>query len=467
MKVTIFTLLLCIVTFPLIAQDITWEQVYEDDGHAFSNSIEDILLLDDGGYFLVGAGIYFNATNLRFIHLVRTDESGNLLWKKYLNKDEQNLQTWERAHTIVPLDDGDFLIGGSKNLFWSYDTIFLLKIDEEGEILSTNHFIGDYMQTKSNRMLKIDNELLWAGTAQDSLADYTFLLKTDLNGNEIWSKTMLPSEMGSQGLDFAQTSDGGFAISGYQDDNMILAKTNENGDLQWSNSYGDNNFSKGLQILENEDGFLIGGGAWVQDTLQAVVWQTDNDGDLIWQKTIPGIAGFVTGLKQKDNGNYVLTTSSFGFFDDFYSGNGFFITLDQNGNVLNQIPLSGNGMEIEETGDGGYLTAGGVAGQFSVFSYFIKIGGLLDGLTTVDYSRDFTLFPNPIAAADDFFIKNDSEQFKTAAYFLTNSSGQIVLEGAINPGINKISTPYLTAGNYFLSLRKEGKLLSVKSVMIE
>jgi ribosomal protein S11 len=69
------------------------------------------------------------------------------------------------------------------------------------------------------------------------------LIKTDANGNVQWAKTY-----GGTSYDFAysvqQTSDGGYIVAGGTNsfgagnDDFILIKTDANGNVQWAKTYG-------------------------------------------------------------------------------------------------------------------------------------------------------------------------------------------------------------------------------------
>ena len=62
------------------------------------------------------------------------------------------------------------------------------------------------------------------------------LVKTDSNGNEIWSKTFGPTVFRWRGS-VDQTTDGGYILAGGTDD-IYLIKTNSNGEELWRNTLG-------------------------------------------------------------------------------------------------------------------------------------------------------------------------------------------------------------------------------------
>jgi hypothetical protein len=89
-----------------------------------------------------------------------------------------------------------------------------------------------------------------------------FLIKTDVNGNIIWAKTY-----GGTSDDYAtsvqQTSDGGYIVAGetqsfgagYRD--ILLIKTDANGNIIWAKTYGGTDWDKALSVRQTSDGGYI------------------------------------------------------------------------------------------------------------------------------------------------------------------------------------------------------------------
>jgi hypothetical protein len=97
--------------------------------------------------------------------------------------------------------------------------------------------------------------------------DY-WLLKTDAEGNLLWSKTYGGSK-DDQGQAVVQTSDGGYAITGYSmsddgdatnnegfHDNWVL-KLDSQGTIEWEQSFGFSGHDHSYDIVESADGGLF------------------------------------------------------------------------------------------------------------------------------------------------------------------------------------------------------------------
>ena len=93
------------------------------------------------------------------------------------------------------------------------------------------------------------------------------LIKTDQNGEEQWSQTFEDGTGDGYGKSVQQTNDGGYIITGVKFCNqgvgnggfLFLIKTDQNGEEQWSQTFGENSF--GFSVEQTTDGgYIITGG---------------------------------------------------------------------------------------------------------------------------------------------------------------------------------------------------------------
>jgi hypothetical protein len=159
-------------------------------------------------------------------------------------------------------------------------------------------------------------------------------------------------------------------------DDIVLFKTNFNGDLIWVKAYGGSSIDQSLSIIQDNEGFLyFSSGTFSDDGdvqsgnlggLDSWVVKLDTSGTIIWEKTFGGTANdWGVYLLYLENGNilvYGSTHSSDINVDMNYGGLDFWvfeITVD--GEILNSKVFGSTGDEnifsLIQTIDGGFFTA--------------------------------------------------------------------------------------------------------------
>ncbi|NQT07160.1 MAG: prepilin-type N-terminal cleavage/methylation domain-containing protein [Candidatus Omnitrophica bacterium] len=120
------------------------------------------------------------------------------------------------------------------------------------------------------------------------------------------------------------TSDGGFIMTGQTDagitggtDSFVI-KTNADGEVQFSKTYGGNGYDESFDIIEVSDGYVFTGEAEIPsgDGNDVILTKISTTGENLWSNTY-GISG--NGL---ENGYSVKETSDGGFIVSGYSGTG-------------------------------------------------------------------------------------------------------------------------------------------------
>lgn len=225
--------------------------------------------------------------------------------------------------------------------------------------------------------------------------DY-WLLKLDANGNLQWSRTYGGSK-DDRGQSLVQTSDGGYALTGYAmsddgdasvnkgfHDNWLL-KLDAFGEIEWEKSFGFSGHDHSYDILQTADGgffftgFLDITSARADGNMEKFnsltrhgvgeFWGTkiDPDGGLLWRVYFGG--------SNNDRSHAVVPTEDGGFVmagfsesDDFDISNThgsydfWLVKVDEGGNFLWEKSFGGSGIEISydiaKTVDGGYVVTG-------------------------------------------------------------------------------------------------------------
>ncbi len=124
-----------------------------------------------------------------------------------------------------------------------------------------------------------------------------FAVRTDGEGNVLWSRTYGFSDSTSAGFDVTETQDGGFVICGLAEgvnwwEDGLLMKVDANGDVLWSHIYTGTYFRNdrlfGVQELPNGD--LIATGYMCKPTSnnQAYLLRTNAQGQKLWSTSFGG-----------------------------------------------------------------------------------------------------------------------------------------------------------------------------------
>jgi hypothetical protein len=221
---------------------------------------------------------------------------------------------------------------------------------------SSSYF--DFLQQTS------DNGYICVGSIYSYSKWNVFLVKTDIDGNEIWNKTFSGiKETGGQCV--RETSDGGFILCGYsvfgtEMIDVLLIKTDENGDLIWEKKFKKEDYEEsygfGESIIEVDDGYLLISSIKDMENIDYNdIWliKTDFDGNELWNKTVGGSSG-------RDFGNEVIQTSEGDFLivGTYKHRYVLLIKTDSNGNRLWRKTIEGGeGYDIKECNDGGYIIA--------------------------------------------------------------------------------------------------------------
>jgi hypothetical protein len=177
------------------------------------------------------------------------------------------------------------------------------------------------------------------------------------------------------GFSVHQTVEGGYIVTGLGNHDgegtgdVYLVKTDAEGNMIWERTFGGPAEDQGNSVHQTMDGgFIIAGFTYSygggRDDAYAV--KTDQDGNLIWEKTFGGAeSDRFHSVDETADGGYVFT----GYLHSFggISGPTCLIKTDINGNVLwekmyGERTLGSNtGDSVQETSDGGFIISGGKA----------------------------------------------------------------------------------------------------------
>jgi hypothetical protein len=255
----------------------------------------------------------------------------------------------EEAYSVIPTDDGGYMLGGWTN-------------SDDGFVSRT---------------------LLSQGTPQDT---YFIKLNSLLQKQWNYSPTTPSVSYGSDfGFSFIKTTDGGFISSGNSaNEEIVIVKINSNGGLVWEKSYLSSIYgSFKSQIIQTLDGgYLVVAESYIlvgyNKKPNILLLKISSNGTTEWTKTYGGSdSDFVAGLTQTNDGNFVIASYSYSSDGDVGSNNGgsdaWILKVDSFGNIIWKKKYGTHNNEVINgicsTNDGGIAVCGKVFSNTASLPY--------------------------------------------------------------------------------------------------
>ncbi len=238
------------------------------------------------------------------------------------------------------------------------------------------HAYGSMYEDNAQAIIPaFDGGYLMAGYTLNSASSpgnsYDILVvKTDFNGNIIWSKT-IGSTVDDQAFWIEATADSAYLICGTMSDNTgglyddFIIRLDTSGTILSQKIYSVNHKERAFCVRETNDGGFVVAGETVSGSIdsQFHLFKTDAAGSILWSKafgdTEDQSAGFVE--QTNDHGYILCGTSRFGLTWSSI----FIVKTDSSGNLqwskkyntqpyLSRCDVS----RVLETSDGGYIVSG-------------------------------------------------------------------------------------------------------------
>jgi hypothetical protein len=271
-----------------------------------------IIQTKDGGYVLVGQTFSSFDTSSSDFLLIKTDNNGNLQWY-------QTYGQWfmDDPYSVIETLDGGFaLFGTTLSIVGKLEDYFLVKTNSYGNMVwNKTYGIGD-REFGASIIQTSDEGYVIGGTRREGngLDSAYQVIKIDSLGNMEWNKTYGWNQVDGVKYpfhlyDLIKTSDEGFALggtirsTGLGPSNFLLVKTDENGNMQWNQTYREG----GESLIQTfDEGYAFAGSYRNKDTfLDAWLIKTDLNGNIEINQNY--------SLKDRQEISSLIQTSDSGF----------------------------------------------------------------------------------------------------------------------------------------------------------
>ncbi|MFA5300733.1 MAG: T9SS type A sorting domain-containing protein [Lutibacter sp.] len=394
----------------------TYGQTYDNVGYSVQQTT-------DGGYIIGGctSNLGWDEEN---VYLIRTNSFGDTIWTKTFGG-----TAVDQGFSVMQTTDAGYVIAGTANSFEPFGDVYLVKTNVNGDTLWTKTYGGPNSDAGNAVQQTTDGGFIIAGSTSSFgvTVENVYLIKTDVNGDAMWTRTF-----GGSGFDYdeaysvQQTTDGGYIIvgkttsfgAGYYD--VYLIKTDDNGDLIWSKTFGGMNDDYGMSVKQTTDGGYIIAGytkSFGAGNYDVYLIKVNANGNMLWSKTFGGPNIDVgNAVQQTTDGGFIIAGST--------EENVYLIKTDVNGDMLWSKTFTGfdvaDGKSIQQTTDGGYI----ISGRTNVLVYLIKTdsngnSGCFEGNFNTTQENPATQVMNPATQVY-------SGGFVTSPYTIVNSGCTVV-----------------------------------------
>ncbi|MBU0691768.1 T9SS type A sorting domain-containing protein, partial [bacterium] len=272
--------------------DFEWENSYTFGEQHVYETLVDVQQAPLGGYISVGSRSGWPAHFDNAAYLVRTDQSGDTMWTREYNIDDN----YDALRSVVVTPNNEFLCVGNAGYIGAVSDsgdVLIMRVNEQGDLLWHKRYGTPQADGAQSIAQFSDNRYIVAGHAgrlweDDSMQVYVLMI--DDLGDTLWTKTFGVDQF-NQGLDIKVAVEGYFLISGHtmtipegNSDVYILAGDSlgniiyENrlggGDYAIGRSLG-NSISYGYSVFCGTDRFAGIG-------IQYGIMRMTNEGDTLW-----------------------------------------------------------------------------------------------------------------------------------------------------------------------------------------
>jgi hypothetical protein len=280
-----------------------WTEVYGGEGWDIGTCVQET---NDGCYFVLGITESFGlgTPGAPDICLLKVNADGDTIWTRTYGGAGD-----EAAYSLLRTSSGSFVVVGLQ----SGSGAFVFEIDMEGNVLWTRTYGGNGL---FNGHCTSDMGYIFVGTKAESLGTKNdiLLVKTNWNGDSVWTRT-IGTEYDDFGSVITETADGGYIVVGHYWDEgqcyLYVVGTDTQGNQIWEESYHIRT-GNGCYVEEaaGEEYILAGSAGWNPSSCLGpgpFLTKIDGSGDIIWVENYEEEWSIVCNSAQRvSDGGFVL-----------------------------------------------------------------------------------------------------------------------------------------------------------------
>jgi hypothetical protein len=341
--------------------DLLWLKTFGGPGREKAMSLDQT---SDGGYIIAGS-VCPGTSDTEDVHLIRVNTHGDTLWTRtYPNPGPDD------AWSVQQTTDGGFIVTGSDMTTHSGGDIGLIRTDGSGNMIWRRTYGGPGFDRGLSVRETSDGGYIVTGFVESLGPGGTdvYLVRTDTAGDTVWT-AVIGTEEDDAGKCVREVSAGGFIIAGWTENTSLgaqvyLVRADSRGDTLWTGMYGGPYLDHGSSVIETpEGGFVVAGSRTLSGGISPAcmyIVKTDAAGDTVWTTTL-GTADDPTGFAHEvittDSGGYAVVGNHYTPSSDVY-----LVRLNESGDTLWTRGYGGDddehGYGVRQASDGGYTIAG-------------------------------------------------------------------------------------------------------------
>jgi hypothetical protein len=209
------------------------------------------------------------------------------------------------AYSVIETSGGGYAAAGFTSSFGAGgNDMWLIKTAVNGNLEWKMTYGGVYDDVARCLIQTSDGGYLLAGYTNSGVpSQSSYIVKTDVAGNIVWSKVL----SGSSANSVVKTSDGAYALAIEYSNVFGLIKVDSSGNILLNQTYaGPSNQASTQAIVQTDDGYTIAGSTTeIGGSRGTCLVKTDLAGKMLWSQNFPNLGAY--SLIKTAEGGYALT----------------------------------------------------------------------------------------------------------------------------------------------------------------